>query len=407
MKHKLLLILLLIPFYVSALSYPKLDSKNVQIYDLSDNNVLYEIDSKKQVSIASLTKIATTITAIESIDNLDKKVTITKNIINTVSDKASVAGLKVGDVVTYRDLLYASMVPSGADATNALAILTSGSIDKFVIKMNDLVKKIGLTNTHFVNVTGLDTPNHYSTVDDVRVLLSYALKNDLFREIYTTKNYTLTNGLKVKSTLYLYTKGTNLDISPIKGSKTGHTKQAGYALSTLSDINGHEMIIITIKATQKGIYYNNIVDNLNLIEFLKKNYQDEILVNKNQLIKTIPVNLSKIDNYEIKASKDIKKFLPSDYDKNKLRIEYNGLEEMSFISKKDEKIGTIKYYFDDELIDSEDVFVNIVIKMSIIKVLLHYWYIVLLLIIVIIVLLPKKRKIESKKKVKKRTLRFI
>jgi D-alanyl-D-alanine carboxypeptidase (penicillin-binding protein 5/6) len=394
MKNKLLLILLLIPFYVSALTYPKLDSKNVEIYDLSDNKVLYEIDSKSQVSIASLTKIATTITAIENIDDLDKKVTITKTILNTISNEASVAGLKAGDVVTYRDLLYASMVPSGADATNALAILTSGSIDKFVIKMNDLVKRIGLTNTHFVNVTGLDTPNHYSTVDEVRILLTYALKNELFKDIYTTKEYTLSNGLKVKSTIYLYTKGTKLDISPIIGSKTGHTKKAGYVLSSLSDINGHNMIIVTLKATQKGIYYNNIVDNLNLIEFLKNNYQDELLVKKDQVIKTIPVNLSKIDNYEIKASKDIKKFLPSDYDKNKLRIEYNGLEEISFISKKDEKIGTINYYFEDELIGNEDVILNTVIKISIIKVLIHYWYVVLIMIIVVIIilLLPKKKK---------------
>ena len=73
MKNKLLLILLLIPFYVSALSFPKLDSKNVEIYDLQDNKVLYEIASKEKVSIASLTKIATTITAIEIIDDLDQK----------------------------------------------------------------------------------------------------------------------------------------------------------------------------------------------------------------------------------------------------------------------------------------------------------------------------------------------
>jgi len=396
MKNKLLLILLLIPFYVSALSFPKLDSKNVEIYDLQDNKVLYEIASKEKVSIASLTKIATTITAIEIIDDLDQKVTITKDILKTVPKKASVAGLKEGDIVTYRDLLYASMVSSGADAANALAILTSGSIDKFVIKMNDLAKKIGLTNTHFVNVTGLDINNHYSTVDDVRILLSYALKNDLFKEIFTTKEYVLTNGLKVKSTLYLYTKGTKLDISPIIGSKTGHTKEAGYALSSLSDINGHNMIIITLKATQNGIYFNNIVDSLNLIDFLKNNYQDEILVNKDQIIKTIPVNLSKINSYEIRASKDIKKFLPSDYDKNKLRIEYLGLEEISFINKKNEKIGTINYYFDDELIDCEDVLLNIVIKVSFIKVFINYWYIILIMIIVVITLLLKKKDMKKK-----------
>ncbi len=198
----LVFLFLLIPIYVNGLEYPSTNSKIVEIYDLTENKVLYEVGNKDKVYIASLTKIATTITAIENIKNLDEKVTITQGMLNTVSNIASTAGLKAGDVVTYRDLLYASMVPSGADATNSLAILTSGSIDNFVNKMNDLVKRIGLTNTHFVNVTGLDVENHYSTVEEVRKLLVYALSNDLFKQIYMTRDYTLTNGLKVKSTLY-------------------------------------------------------------------------------------------------------------------------------------------------------------------------------------------------------------
>ena len=396
----LVFLFLFIPLYVNGLEYPKTNSKIVEIYDINDNSVLYEIGNKDKVSIASLTKIATTITAIENIKNLDEKVTITKNILNTVSNKASVAGLKVGDVVTYRDLLYASMVPSGADATNALAILSSGSIDNFVNKMNELTKRIGLVNTHFVNVTGLDADNHYSTVEETRKLLAYALSNDLFKQIFMTRDYTLTNGLKVKSTLYLYNPGNKLDTSIIMGSKTGHTKQAGYALSSLSNINGHQMIVTVLKATYDG-NYNNIIDSLNLIRFLMTNYNYQVLVNKDELIKSLPVTLSKIEKYDIKSTKEIKKYLPSDYDKDKIRIEYDGKEELSFTNKKDKKIGTIKYYYDNELLDSEDVFLNTEIKMDLWKVLLHYWYIVLviiLIIIIIIILIIKKRKKQLKNK---------
>ena len=396
----LIFVFLFIPLYVNGLEFPKTDSKIVEIYDVSDNKVLYEVGSKDKISIASLTKIATTITAIENIKDLDEKVTITKDMLNTVSSVASVAGLKVGDKVTYRDLLYASMLPSGADATNSLAILSSGSIDNFVSKMNELVKKIGLDNTHFVNVTGLDTEGHYSTVEEVRKLLIYALSNDLFKTIYTTRDYTLTNGLKVKSTLYLYNPGNKLDTSSILGSKSGHTKQAGYALSSLSNINGHEMIIIVLKATYNGVY-NNILDSLNLIKFLNSNFKDEILVHKDDLIKTIPVKLSKIDNYEVRATKDITKYLPSDYDKDKIKIEYDGREELNFLNKKDTKIGTIRYYYDDELLDSELVNLNTDIKMDIIKIILCYWYIVLIIILIIItviILIIKKRKKHSKKK---------
>ena len=396
----LIFIFLFIPLYVNGLEYPKTDSKIVEIYDLSDQKVLYEVGSKDKISIASLTKIATTITAIENIKDLDEKVTITRDMLNTVSNVASVAGLKVGDKVTYRDLLYASMLPSGADATNSLAILSSGSINNFVNKMNELVKRIGLTNTHFVNVTGLDTEGHYSTVEEVRKLLIYALSNDLFKTIYTTRDYTLTNGLKVKSTLYLYNPNNKLDTSSILGSKSGHTKQAGYALSSLSNINGHEMIIIVLQATYNGVY-NNILDSLNLIKFLNNNYKDEILVNKDDLIKTLKVNLSKIETYDIKATKEVKKYLPSDYDKDKIKIEYKGLEELSFRNKKDEKIGTINYYYNNELLDSEDVIINADIKMDLGKLLLHYWYIVLIIILIIItliIIIIKKRKKHFKNK---------
>ena len=400
----LVFIFLLLPIYVSGLDYPKVNSKVLEIYDLTDNKLIYEIDSNEKVSIASLTKIATTITAIENIKNLDEKVTITQNILNTVSNKASVAGLKVGDKVTYRDLLYASMLPSGADATNALAILSFGSIENFVNKMNELVKKIGLANTHFVNVTGLDIEGHYSTVDEVRKLLEYSLKNELFKQIYTTKKYTLTNGLKVESTLYLYNPGNKLDTSIIMGSKSGHTKNAGYALSSLSNINGHEMIVIVLKGTYNG-QYNNVVDSLNLIRFLINNYNYQILVNKDDLIKTIPVKLSKIDNYEVKSTKEIKKYLPSDYDKDKIKIEYQGKEELSFINKKDSKIGTISYYYDNELLDSEDVILNTDIKMDIIKILLAYWYIVLIIILIIVVLVI--RLINKRKKSRKKKKRYV
>ena len=256
MKKILLFILLIItPLFVDALDYPKLDSKIVEIYDITDDKVLYEVDSEKQTSIASLTKIVTTITAIETIENLDDKVTITSDILSTVRWDASIAGLKNGDVVTYRDLLYASMLPSGADATNSLAILSSGSIDDFVDKMNQLVNKIGVTNTHFVNVTGLDTYGHYSTADDIRKILVYALTNPLFKEIYCTKEYKLTNGLVVNTTLKHYNSNNLVNTDDILGSKTGFTEEAGYCLSSLIKLDAHDLIIIVLNAS----YKDNIV----------------------------------------------------------------------------------------------------------------------------------------------------
>ena len=138
MKKIIYFIILLIPFPILALTYPTLHYRNAIIYDLTDNNILYNYHSEEETSIASLTKIMTTIVAIESIDNLDETITYTENMDSLVRWDASVAGLKVGKTYTYRDLLYASILPSGADATTALAISISGSIDAYVNKMNAL-----------------------------------------------------------------------------------------------------------------------------------------------------------------------------------------------------------------------------------------------------------------------------
>ena len=394
-------LLILLPINVFSLDYPSINSKIVEVYDINDDKVLYEVDSNKQTSIASLTKIATTITAIENIKNLDEQVTITSNILSTVSSDASKAGLKVGDKVTYRDLLYASMLPSGADATNSIAILSSGSIDNFVTKMNELAKKLKLENTHFVNVTGLDKDGHYSSADDVRKLLNYALKNELFRQIYTTKEYTLSNGLKVKSTVN-DKYGKNNDVSKIIGSKTGYTGNAGYCLSSLSNINGHEMLIIVLNASHIGNNYYNIVDTVDLINFMNESYKDETLVKKGQLIKKIPVTLSKIENFKILSTKNVKKYLPKDYDIKNLKIEYKGLNSLSFSNKKGEKIGSIKYYYEGKLIDKEDVILNKEIKMDIIKILKKYYYIIIGVIVLIITLVILKIKSKKKKKRKQK-----
>lgn len=386
------------PVWGYALEYPNINSKIVEVYDMTDNKILYEVDSNKETSIASLTKIVTIMTAIEDIKDLDQEVVITNNILNTVRWDASKAGLKAGDKVTYKDLLYAAMLPSGADATNSIAILSSGSIDNYVIKMNDLVKRLKLNNTHFVNVTGLDQEGHYSTADDMRKILEYSLKNELFRKIYTTREYTLKNGLVVKSTIIKYNNDSSVNTNGILGSKTGYTGDAGYCLSTLSSINSHEFIIIVLNAEHKDDKYYHIVDTVNLIDFLINNYKNQILISKGQVIKSIPIELSQQTSYNIKATKDIEKFLPNDYDKNKIIIKYKGLEELSFKNKNKEKIGTVSYYYDNELIRKDNVFLNTKINPSIGKIIKKYLYLIIggLLLIIIVFSLKKKKKKKNK-----------
>ena len=129
-----------------------LKSEKYILYNLNDNEILFERDSHEETHVASLTKIMTTIVAIENIDNFDEKVTITYDMLKDIEWDVAVVGFDVGEKLTYDDLLYGAMLESGADATNALAILVSGSKKEFVKMMNEKVKELGLSNTNFENV---------------------------------------------------------------------------------------------------------------------------------------------------------------------------------------------------------------------------------------------------------------
>lgn len=399
MKKLLVFIfILLFPTYISALTYPELHYNSALIYDMTDNKSLYELNIKEQKSIASLTKIVTTITAIESIDNLQNEVTITKDMLSRVRWDASIAGLKQGETYTYEDLLYASILPSGADATISLAISTSGSIDNFVSKMNKLKETIGMENSNFVNVHGLDEKGHYSTAEDIKKLLLYCLKNPIFKKIYTTKEYQLSDGKIVKSTVKTTGIKTGKDTSRILGSKTGFTLDAGLCMSAIINSDEHEILIITLGATPNQGNTNHLLDTLELISFIDKSYNIETISKKNTKIKSIPVSLSKTEAYNIKTTKTITKFLPIDYDKSLIKVEYKGKDKLSYKDKINTKIGTITYSYNKKIISTEDIILTKELKPDYIKILLKYKYYIICIIIIIISIYIIKRKPKKRHK---------
>ena len=216
-KYLLILFIILIPIKVNAL---EINSKNAILYNMNDDEILFEKDSEKEVPIASLTKIMTSIIAIENIDDINETVTIPEEgLEGLVGANASVAGFKLNEKVTYKDLLYGSLLPSGADATQTLAYYVAGGIDGYVKLMNEKASELNLKHTHFSDVTGLDDVNNYSSVKDIATLLKYALKNDTFKEIFTATSYTTSNKrLKLESTLLYYTNTYKLDNKYIYGS---------------------------------------------------------------------------------------------------------------------------------------------------------------------------------------------
>ena len=136
-------ILCCLPTVVMASEVPEISSEAAILYQLNEDQVIYEKNSEEIIAPASLTKVMTTYVALEKITDLDQTVTLTSEMFQGLAESnASVAGFSVGETVTYRDLLYGSLFPSGGDATQALAILQYDTQENFVARMNEKAEEI-------------------------------------------------------------------------------------------------------------------------------------------------------------------------------------------------------------------------------------------------------------------------
>lgn len=370
---------------IQALQNVEINSKNAILYNLNDNNVIYEKNSEEIVQIASLTKIVTAITVIENVDDLQAQVNITDDMIQGLDGYAKM-GLKLGDELTYLDLLYALMLPSAADAAQALAISTSGSIEKFVNLMNEEVKKIGVSNSKFDNPVGMDSENNYSTASDLAKILIYSLENDTFKKIFNSNTYTIESINKtVIKTLYSY----SVDSSIIKGAKTGFTYEAGLCLASTSTINNVDYLLITLGADIDNYYH--VLDTISIYKYYSTNYGYINILSKDQFIDTIKVKHSKTKTYNIYAKEDISLYLEKSIEGN-LTYNYEGVKELNRKIKKGDKLGIVNVINNDKVIYTYDVYLDIDIK--------YYNYalmigVIFFLLVAIFILLIRKKHIKA------------
>lgn len=402
MKKVFIIIITMLCILVPKVSALELNSKNAVLYNMNDNKVVYNLNKDDKTSIASLTKIMTCLVAIENIDSLDTKVVITKDMIKgLIEQNLYVVGLKEGQILTYKDLLYATFLPSGADAANALAISIGDSVENFVKKMNEKAKSLGLTNTHFANPTGLDDINNYGTVDEVAKLLMNALENKLFKEMFETKSYTLSdNSMTVSNSMFYSAKTYNIDINYIIGGKTGYTDNAGkclasYAYDKENDI--YYLLVTTNASTSKTNAYH-ILDAYNIYNYYFDNYKYYNLINQGDSITTLKVNSSNITQLDIKVNKDYKYYYDKSFNKEDVKLVYDGQNELSFSNKIGDEIGSLKIYYNDIEVGEEKVYLNEAISFSLFSFISQNLLLVIicLLLSIIITLFLLKNKIIAK-----------
>jgi len=226
----------------------EMQSEYALLINISNGRILFDHQADVQTFPASVTKIMTVLVGLENSD-MNEDVTVIADFDELWRAQASQAGFNPGEVRTMSEILHAIMLPSGAEATWALANHIAGSYEDFVAMMNERARTLGMNDTHFVTATGLHDESHYTTANDIAILLRYALAIPAFREIFTTAEYELSRpnarGSFLQSTLHHFATTLEFEGGEILGGRTGFTTPAGRCMASLATDGRSEFILIT------------------------------------------------------------------------------------------------------------------------------------------------------------------
>lgn len=238
---------------------PQVYAESAIVMEASTGTILYSKNIDQQMYPASITKIMTMLLALEHLD-LSEEVTFSHNAVYSIEYDSSHIARDEGEILTVEECLYAIMLESANECSNAIAEQVSGSTEAFAELMNQRAAELGCTGTHFVNPHGLPSDDHYTTAHDMALITREAIKHEKFRQIGGTPRYTLraTN----KKTEELLMNNHHFMISQNKTSKffdetvfcgkTGYTSIALNTLVTCATRNGMDLIVVTMKTQSTG-----------------------------------------------------------------------------------------------------------------------------------------------------------
>ena len=263
-------------------------AQKAYVMDAVSGRIFYEKNPNCQSLIASTTKIMTALIVCEQCNVLDR-MRIPKE---AVGVEGSSMYLQEGEVLTLQELLYGLMLSSGNDAAVALAIYCGGTVEGFAQLMNDKARILGMTNTHFENPNGLDSPGHYSTARDLAVLAAYAMENPIFAKTVSAKT--------VKAGERYLTNHNKLlwRVAGADGVKTGYTKAAGRILVSSASRDGRRIIAVTINDPQDW------QDHADLLEVGFSRYQVRQVVSAGAVLGTVEVVGGENSRVQVIAAED-------------------------------------------------------------------------------------------------------
>lgn len=259
---------------------PQVYAESAIVMEASTGTVLYAKNIDQQMQPASITKIMTVLLALEHLD-LDEEVTFSHNAVYSIEYDSSHIARDEGEILTVEECLYAIMLESANECSNAIAEHVSGSVEAFAELMNQRAAELGCTGTHFTNPHGLPNEEHYTTAHDMALITQEAIKYEKFRQIAGTPRYTLRATNKKDQELlmnnhhYMISQNKTsrfLDDTVFCG-KTGYTTLALNTLVTCATRNGMDLIVVTMKTKSSGEQGVPLYpDTANLLNYASENF---------------------------------------------------------------------------------------------------------------------------------------
>ena len=332
-----------------------IDAKTAILQDYLSGEILYEKEADMPIYPASMTKIMTSIIAFDLIKkgqlSLDEKFIVSENAWRLANAGYSSMFIMVGDEVSVENLLKGIIVASGNDACVALAEGIAGTEEEFAVIMTSRAKEIGMKNTNFSNASGINDPDNYSTVRDILIMSDYLIRNfPDYYEYFAEKEFTwdrtggdpITQGNR-NPLLY---KNMGVD-----GIKTGYLEVEKYSLASSINRNGRRLIAVGSGFNSKNARSKQ---SARLLTYGLTNFDTIEIYNEKDSFQELDVWLGKKDKVKTHLENNVYKTIQKARIRNlKVILDYNGPIKAPI--KKDQKVGDVKIYFKDELIETLDL----------------------------------------------------
>lgn len=341
------------------------DGKSAILIEATTGKIIYEKNVHERYAPASMTKIMSMILIMEEIEkgNLKWNETLT-----TSSNASSMGGsqifLQANEKMSVKDLFKGVAIGSANDATVVFAERIAGTEDKFVEKMNQKAKELGLKDTNFKNATGLDEANHYSSAYDMAFMARELVKHEKIFEFTTIYEDYLRQNTDNKFWLV----NTNKLIKTYEGAdglKTGYTKEAGYCLTATANKNRMRLIGTIMGASDSKTRNSNM---MTLLDYGYNSYEMQVEVKKGDVISNKKITKAKNQNVKIVPKKDASVLIKRGEEKEALNYEIK-LDKIKLPLKKGQRVGILKLKDGNKVVSKVELTVkNDIKKASIIEI---------------------------------------